>query len=275
MIRRTPALFAAPLLACAPLLVNASAAAQDLAPPSTGDSSSAGTTSATSQTGTAKPEGTKPEDKKLESDEKKDSGRGLEWVYLNADAGFSYINMASLSMSNLVPTSTAGSLVQNTSSSGPVFGVGAGVRIFVVTLGARASLNELSSFNLWQLDAELGFHIPLGHWDPYFGLHGGYCFVGALGEGITGLTSGSQSPSISITGGDAGAHLGIDYYFNHFVSLGLDVSASFLFLSRPPPTLSPTQMAALSAVGELSNYEKSGDSVGFGVAPSLHLGFHL
>jgi hypothetical protein len=231
--------FAAPI---ALLLMAPSARAQDLAPPSTG------TPTDTSNPGAAAPP---PEEAKLDKEEKKDSKRGLEWVYLNADAGFSYISMNSLSSSTLS--------VQNTSSQGPTFGVAAGIRLFILTLGVRANLNTLSSFNLWQMDAELGFHIPIGHWEPYFGLHGGYCFVGSLADGVSG------SPNVTINGGDAGLQLGLDYYFNHFVSLGLDVSGNLLFLTGTAQV--PAALA--SAV------PASGDSIGFGIAPSLHLGFHL
>ncbi len=224
-----------------------SANAQDLAPPETG--------APVDPAATPPPP---PEDARLGNEEKKDSKRGLEWVYLNADAGFSYISMDSLSNSNLGVT--------NSSSAGPTFGVAAGIRLFILTLGARA--NPLSTFNLWQLDGELGFHIPIGHWEPYFGLHGGYCFVGSLDDGLTG------SSSLSVTGADAGAQLGLDYYFNHFVSLGIDVSGNALFLSRAATTLPPAVAAQLTP-SQNALYQQSGDSVGLGVSPSLRLGFHL
>jgi hypothetical protein len=191
-----------------------------------------------------------------ESSSTRPSKRGLEWVYLNADAGFSYINMTGFSGSNLVTV--------NNAAAGPTFGVGAGIRLFILTLGVRANLNELSTFNLWQLDGELGFHIPIGHWDPYLGLHGGYCFVGSLDDGLSG-----SSANLSITGGDAGLQVGVDYYFNHFVSLGIEGSGDALFLSRP--AVAPSGLPPEAAMA----YQASADSVGFGVIGSLHLGFHL
>jgi len=247
--RARRAAFAAAPLAVSLCFVASQASAQDLPPPST-DTSPTGTPGTTAPTTSPPP----PEGAKLANEEKKDSKRGLEWFYLNADAGFSYINMSSLSASTLS--------VQNTASEGPTFGVGAGIRLFILTLGVRANLNALSTFNLWQMDAELGIHIPIGHFDPYFGLHGGYCFVGSLSDGLSG------SPNISINGGDAGLQLGLDYYFNHFVSLGIDVSGNLLFL-----TGTSTVPAAVASQVPLAS--QSGDSVGFGIAPSLHLGLHL
>jgi hypothetical protein len=197
---------------------------------------------------------------KLGADEKKDSGRGLEWVYLNADGGFAYTDMGSFGSTKLS--------VQNTPSSGPTFGVGAGIRLFILTIGARANLDLLSSYDLWRLDGEIGIHIPIGHWDPYIGLHGGYCFVGSLQDGLSG------SSNVSISGGDAGLALGVDYYFNHFVSLGLEASGSILFLHSAPPALPAGSSSALSP-SESMLYQQTGDSVGLGVVGSLHLGFHI
>ncbi len=257
-MRRTRTRAAWPLPATTLALVlwlGGTARAQDLAPPAVDTPGTPGPASPPPPAGAAQPEGTR-----LASDEKKDSGRGLEWVYLNADAGFSYIDMASFSSSSFG--------VQNTSSQGPTFGVGAGIRLFILTIGVRANLNELSSFNLWQLDGELGLHIPLGHWDPYFGLHGGYCFVGSLDDGLTG------SSNISITGGDAGIQLGVDYYFNHFVSIGIEAAGSVLFLQRPPAAL-PSQISSQLTPSQQAVYQQTGDSVGLGVAGVAHLGFHL
>jgi hypothetical protein len=261
--------FVRPLLASAGACVAAAvflappavAHAQDLAPPSTGPSTGPadGAPSATPSAPGATP-GVPPEGKRLEKDEKKDSGRGLEWFYLDADAGFAWANMASLSSSNLG--------IKQTSSQGPTFGAGAGIRLFILTLGARANLDQLSSFDLWRLDAELGLHIPLGNFEPYFGLHGGYCFVGALDAGVSG------SPNLSVTGGDAGLQIGFNYYLSHYFSIGLDVSGSALFLHRAPPSLPPAVAAQLSPT-DLMAYQQTGDSVGLAVAPAFHLGLHL
>lgn len=245
------------------LVISGTAFAQDLTPPSTGTANPPPDPNAPlPPPGTAAPTSS-GEGEKLGKDEKKDSGRGLEWLYLNADAGFSYINMSSLSDSNLSPGS-----LQSTSSVGPKFGVGAGIRLFILTLGVHANLNELSAFDLWQLDGELGFHIPIGHWEPYFGLHGGYCFVGSLGDGLSG------SPSLSVTGGDAGLQLGLDYYFNHFVSVGIEADGSAFFLHRAPTAIPAAAAAELPPQAAML-YQQSGDSVGLGVVGSVHLGFHL
>ena len=64
-----------------------------------------------------------------------------------------------------------------------MFALGAGIRFVVLVLGVRAKYNALSAFNMWQINGELGFKIPIGNVDILFGVHGGYSFVGSLGDG--------------------------------------------------------------------------------------------
>ena len=212
----------------------------------------------------------------LDEGEKKDTGRGLEWVWLNAEVGASYINMEQFN-------STTFGLTKS-SSGGAMFGLGAGIRLFVFTLGVRARLHQLSAFNLWQVDGEAGVHIPLGHFDPYITLHAGYSFVGTFGSdafgtpALPGSSAPAPSPDVSVHGVNAGVSVGFDYYFNHFVSLGIDGTVDALFLSRPPVPLpsgiTPAEEMMLPPqVQQL--YNNSGSSVGFGLAGSAHLGVHF
>ncbi len=198
-------------------------------------------------------------------------GRGPEFLYLSADAGFSYIDMASFSSSTFA--------VQKTSSYGPMFGFGDGLRLDILKLCVRANLNELSDFNLWQLDAELGLHIPSHHWDVYLGIHGGYAFVGTLDSTSVSQVAGESPGGVTIRGGDAGLQIGADYYFNHFLSLGFELAGNALFLHRPPASL-PADFSSLPpAVQQQFTsqplYQDSGDSIGLGAALSLHLGVHI
>jgi hypothetical protein len=91
--------------------------------------------------------------------------------------------------------------------------VGGGFRFLTWTLGARARLVPISSSTLWHVDGEAGFHLPLGAWDPYVSLNGGYVtFAG-------------------VNGGEIGGAIGDDYYFTALLSLGLEVSGDALFLN--------------------------------------------
>ena len=206
--------------------------------------------------------------------ESEDSGLGLEWVYLNADAGFGYANLESFS------TTTLG--MQKTASSGPAFGVGAGVRLLFLTLGVRARDLILDMGNLWELGGEAAFHIRVWHIDPYFGVRGGYNFVGSLGTDTVGAAVGNTQ-GLSVHGFNVGPMAGIDIYFNHNFSIGADVDAQFLFISRPPVPV-PGGLTAAQAVAKAPPqyqaqaqmlYGSSGSSAGMQVTPTIHLGVHF
>jgi hypothetical protein len=204
------------------------------------------------------------------SDESKDSGLGLEWVYLNADVGGAYTNLQSLSESHLA--------IQQTSSAGGAFGLAAGVRLLFFTLGVRARDLQLSNFNLWELDGEAAFHIRIWRIDPYFGVRGGYAFVGSLGSGTVSVASGGSASDVSVHGINLGPMFGIDVYLSSLVSIGVDANAEFLFLKRPPAPLPQgvTQAdVAMLPQNQQQLYSLSGSSVGFGAVLTAHLGIHF
>ncbi len=210
----------------------------------------------------------------IDDQESQDSGLGLEWVWLNADAGFGYANMESFSTKSLG--------MQKTASSGPAFGVGAGVRLLFLTLGLRARDLVLDMGNLWEVGAEAAFHIRVWHIDPYFGIRGGYNFVGSLDTSTVGAAVGSTS-GVSVHGFNVGPMAGIDIYFSHAFSLGADVDAQFLFISRPPVPV-PGGQSVTQAVNNVPQqyraqaqmlYGSSGSSAGLQVTPTIHLGVHF
>jgi hypothetical protein len=245
------------------LLFPAPALAQDLAPPPPMGPNGPGQPGQQQQA----PPGSTEE--QLQQAEKEDSGRNFELVYVVADAGGSYISMDSFSSTKLA--------LQKTNNAGAMFGLGAGVRLLIFTLGARARYH--SAFNLWQLNGEFGLHLPAGKFDPYFALHGGYAFTGDLDAQTV-----SSPTSATVHGFNGGASLGIDYYLSSLFSLGLDGTADFLFLQRPPAPLPatingvPTSQIPQAQLDQLKSepiYQNSGSSVGFGGSLSLHMGFHF
>jgi hypothetical protein len=214
------------------------------------------------------------------SDENEDSGLGLEWVYLNAEAGASYVDMQSFSASSF-------GLV-NTSGGGPSFGVGAGVRLIFFTLGVRARDLSLSDIgNLWLLNLEAAFHTRIWRIDPYFGVRGGYNFLGSLDSKSVQVATGGSPSDVSVHGFNVGPMFGIDFYLAKLVSLGLDIDSQFLFLQRPKPALPPaacpppaTQDMCLMALKAADPqaytlYNNSGSSVGFGFTAAAHVGLHF
>lgn len=202
---------------------------------------------------------------RLDEAEAKDSGRGIEYFYLNAEGGFAYYALGALSQdASFVRTNHAGAMV----------GASAGFRLLFFTLGARFRYNLQSAFNLWQLNAVAGFHVNAGNWDPYIAIHGGYSAVGSLGDGsIKGLVGSSVPSDVDVHGFNIGLSGGVDYYLASFLSLGIDGTFEVLALKRPPLALPAGVPPSLVAGNPL--YESSGNTAGVGLVASAHLALHL
>ncbi|WP_394842867.1 hypothetical protein LZC95_38070 [Pendulispora brunnea] len=184
----------------------------------------------------------------------KDSGRGLEFFYANVSAGAGLVGLTTFNSSDLA--------LDRTSAVGPVFDVGLGLRLLILTIGPRLRYTALSPYDLWQINAEIAFHIPIGRWDPYIGLYGGYSFLGALSQDAIGTRANSND--VHVRGFDAGLQLGLDYYFTPHLSFGGEFSSEFLAMWRPSVDGSTD-----------AEYGKSGGSAGFGGRLLLHGGIHF
>jgi hypothetical protein len=178
---------------------------------------------------------------RLEQSEREDSRRGLEVAWTSVDLGGSYVGLDALGSGSGVPT---------THGVGPMVGLGAGVRLIAFTFGARVRLHPLSAFTLWQINAEAGWHVPLGAWDPYVNLHGGY---------LTSSAHDVPSDFASPHGWDLGVSGGTDYYLSSLFSVGGDATADVLFVKRDAgPAAYP-----------------AGSSTGLAASLSLHAGLHF
>jgi hypothetical protein len=208
---------------------------------------------------------------KLDEAEQKDSGRSFEVFWVDAHLGGSYIDMRQFSSDTLQ--------LAKTSSAGPMVSLGAGIRLVVLVLGVRAKYNALPAFNMWQVNGELGFKIPVGQLDILLGGHGGYSFVGSLGEGTVAAgntATPTNADAVKIRGFNAGLDFALDYYLTPLFSIGAGAFADFLYLNRPPVDkpagLTPEQSALLD---QDPLYQKSGTSGGLQLGGGLRLGLHF
>jgi hypothetical protein len=239
------------------------ARAQDLEPPPP-VSTTPGTTT----------EGTETTPATNAAEESKDSGLGLEWVWINGDVGPAYADMSSFSASSLQ--------IKQHSGSGVAAGMGAGVRLLFLSAGLRATNLQLSAFSLWELNAEAALHMRIWRVDAYFGARGGYLFDGGFNPNAVNLAAGGSPSNVQVHGIDVGPTLGLDVYLAHYISLGIDATAQFLFIQRPPvpiPQVPPQFQGMASAYEQMimSNplYQESGSSVGLGLLATAHLGVHF
>lgn len=208
---------------------------------------------------------------KLDEAEQKDSGRKFELLWIDTYLGASYIDMRQFSSDKLQ--------LEKASSAGPMFALGAGIRLVVFVVGVRAKYNALAAFNMWQLNGEAGFKIPISDVDLLFGVHGGYSFVGSVADGTVSAGSSTvptNNDAVKIRGFNAGLDFAFDYYATPTVSVGVGAFADFLFLKRPPVTLpgspTPEQQAAIAAD---PLYQQSGTSAGLQLGAALRLGLHF
>ena len=205
------------------------------------------------------------------AEESKDSGLGLEWVYFNADIGGGFASMDSFNATTLG--------LQKTSAGGLAFGGAAGVRLLFFSLGVRVHDLQLSGIgDLWELNGEAMFHTRIGHVDPYFGIRGGYNFVGSLNGSTVSVATGDTPSSVSVHGFNVGPVFGVDVYLAKAVSIGVDADLQFLFLNRPkvPLPAGVTQAdIALLPPQEQQLYNNSGSSAGIAFVPTVHLGVHF
>lgn len=208
--------------------------------------------------------------RQLDEAEEEDSGRGLEWIYFNAEGGYEYLGLETFSSDGLTYANTI-----STTSSGPMIGVGAGLRLIFLTLGARARIGMFEQWNLGTINAEAGVHIPIGAVEPYFTFGGGYAFLGAM-------DANNWGGDADIRGWDVRAGFGLDYYVTPSFSIGGNLTGEALFLSRPGVDL----MAAATGSGstqdtvELDDASKriaeaDGSSVGAAFTGSAVLGLHF
>lgn len=186
----------------------------------------------------AQPSGPNQTELKLREAEARDSGRGLEKLWVAPEVGFTTASFGDFG---------GGSV----SKSGLQVGTGVGARALFFTFGLRGRLAFLDGAKLFSVGPEAGFHVPLGNLEPY----------GVLGLGYTSL--GGVEPDLSIKGFHARLGLGVDHYVTPHFSVGGLGTAEILRLTRGAVD------GAQGALGE----SKSATGTAFSL--SLVLGLHL
>ena len=177
-----------------------------------------------------------------------------EILYLNAAFGVQYVGLQTLHLTKeLFPSQV------HTADVGGAASLGAGVRLLFVTVGPRFQFGHFRDWDLWTLDAEVGFKIPLGAVEPYIVFAAGYAKVGSL-----------KNSKVRVQGYDVRLGFGADYYFNKAFSVGASATAEVLGLTRPGVDLN-------QGTGSVSEdvYKLDGSSVGAALMASAVVGFHL
>jgi hypothetical protein len=206
--------------------------------------------------------------------ERRDEPRPVStFVWTNVEGGFESVHLTTF-------TADADKLLVGFAprdATGPMVGVGAGLRLVFLTLGARARYATFAQdssasggMNLFWLDGELGFRAPLGRLEPHIELAAGYASLGGLASSVRGLEDG-----IAVNGLNVRGSFGVDWFFAKHVWLGAGVGAELLGLTRPG--VSTLDLATAKQVGTLDEakarvLQASGSSWGTGWNGALSLG---
>jgi hypothetical protein len=202
--------------------------------------------------------------------DREDSGRGLQFVWLNAEAGLQHLGLHTFHENKLVDSDAVKS-----TQTGPVFGAGAGVRLIFLTAGARFRFASFSAFQLWTLNAEFGLRIPLGALEPYFTFGGGYASLGAF-DGSSALSeAGIDKGGLSAHGFDLRGGAGFDYYLGKTLSVGANLSGDLLFLSRAKQASTETPAPGSQAERVAAVYAEKGTGIGGALSLTALIGLHF
>ncbi len=196
----------------------------------------------------------------LQQADQQDSGRGLQWVWLNGEIGFQDASLQGFKSHRLLD----GVIVKD-SASGVTYGGAVGVRVIALTLGVHFRYGNFSEWDLWSLGLEGGFHIPLGRLEPYVTLGAGYSKVGALRDKA--ITASVRGTDVNIDGFNARIGGGLDYYITPRLSAGASLSGDFMGLYR-------SQVSGITPAGA-GVYGSKGSSLGFALSACANIGLHF
>ncbi len=206
------------------------------------------------------PTGTAPTatEANLDRADKEDSGRGLEFVWLNAEAGPEYLGLETFKANGLSTPNphraTGGPILGSPASKdlGMTYGAGLGVRLLVFTLGARFRYGNFPNWQIWTLNAEAGMHIPLGRVEPYVTFGAGYASL------AYDVSKGLNVTIPSAHGFDVRAGFGVDVYLTNTLSIGGNLTGETQYLKRKG-----------------NDTSDGGSGVGAGATLSAVLGLHF
>jgi hypothetical protein len=183
---------------------------------------------------------------KLEQASKDDSGVGLHFLYIQPAAGLGWATLG-----GVLPSGTQ-------SGVGPSFGVHAGAELIALQLGARFEALPTSNWNLYDVSGEIAYQPGSGRFWPRIGVAVGYAWAGNWSQSVC----AASCSLLDVHGLDLGLRAGFQYYLGSRIEIGADAAADALVLSRS------------KIVGGPAAFADDGNSVGFGVRATVHLGWH-
>ncbi len=199
-------------------------------------------------------------EQRLNEAERRDSGRGLQFVWLTPEVGFQWADLSLLSDSDLLDGDVVAA-----DSMGPVLGGGAGLRFLYITGGARFRYALLNDFHLMSIGLEGALRIPMGNLEPYAFVGAGYLNARSFEAEDDVYALGTRAEDLAMHGLDARLGGGLDYFVTPVFSVGARLEADFTYLSR----------AATLAAGSGTIYSSDGSGMGLTTSAFVVLGLHF
>jgi hypothetical protein len=192
------------------------------------------------------------------NEESPESEHKLDFLYFKAETGAEYVGLQTLSVKRDVVPFTA-----RRDDTGPFGGAAAGIKLLFLSLGPHFRMSHFRDWDLWTLNLDVAWLAPLGKFEPYVALSGGYA---RLGRAFDSMSAGQN---VRVTGYDLRFVLGGDYFVARNLSLGAGLSGEVLGMHRPGVDLNSQD----GLINDL--YKFDGASAGLGLTAALGLGLHL
>ena len=207
---------------------------------------------------------------RLEQAKRDDSGRGLDWFWVDVEGGFEQLGLQTF---NGGDQGFVGGFVK-TSSSGGAVGAGVGARFLYLTLLLRARVGVFDSGQLYRVGPEAAFRVPLGRVEPHVALGLGYAGMGGLRDTVGGVVAGD----LALRGFYTRLSAGLDYFPAPVFSIGFSLSGDLLVLVRPAvPLFNVQAISGLNAAQKQNALllTSTGTGVGGTVAATAVAGLHF
>ena len=264
---------ASALVSALTMLTNPANAQKRDAKPATPSSSTTSADPSTAATATSPTTPAKPADPVTPPNDETKDERKKHGLLFNAEFGVGRTSLAGFSDSLSFDKFAA---------NGLMYGVGAGVRLGDVRLGARFRSQSTTEFTMWSLLAEAGYGIKLEPLEPIFLFHVGYSWNQQLERATisSSLPPGNLlKPEVDLHTLVLGAEVNALYSINQAVKVGPFIGFDFLIVKRDQVDLPQSIFAGQTTSGytNLPLYNEDGHSVGYnlnlGIRGVLDFGF--
>lgn len=166
----------------------------------------------------------------------------------------------------------------DTGANGVLYGLGAGVRLRGLRLGARWRVYDTTEFTLWTFAASVGYGLPWRPLSPIVSVHLGYVFDQSIQEGAfrSALPVGNVlPPNVDVRGALLGLDLNASYWATKFLRIGAFAGVDAMYLHRQK---APSPQSLFGPTPELAGhplYAGSGDSLGVNVNVGIRGAFDI